>query len=196
MTASAAASAVRQLLCVSPLAPPGGVDTLLTAFGLLAEDRPGLLLEVIGGGPLGRALREHAADLGLLDRVDFCGPLPPPAVRAALHRCSMLVLPHRHDPGGGSGPPPPPLRAALAIARPVVATPAAAPPDLVRHGETCLVVPPDDPTALALAMAGLLDDPDRATAMGCAGRRAVAAIPDEYLEVPGRMHRLWRHLTG
>ncbi|NEK58687.1 glycosyltransferase [Geodermatophilus sabuli] len=198
MTAGATATYLRSLLCVSPLAPPGGVDTLLTAFGLLAEDRPELRLEVVGGGPLSRALRRHADDLGLTDRVDFCGPLPPPAVRTAVHRCTMLVLPHREDRWAGACSPLLPLRVALESARPVVATPVAALPEVVRHGETGLLVPPDDPTALALAVTELLDDPEWATALGRAGRRAAVCLPDDDGDdaEPGRVQRLWRHLIG
>ena len=81
------------LLCVSRLEPDKGVDMLLTAFGLLSEDRPALLLEIIGDGPFAPALRRQARDLGLEDRVHFRGALPIAEVRTALRRCAMLVLP-------------------------------------------------------------------------------------------------------
>ena len=64
---SAVGTAARPLLGVAPLVPAGGVDTLLTAFGLLAGDRPGLCLEIVGGGPLRRGLRALTTDLGLDD---------------------------------------------------------------------------------------------------------------------------------
>ena len=60
--------APRRLLCVAPLVPAGGVDTLLTAFGMLAGDHPGLSAEVVGAGPLARVLRSHADYLGLAER--------------------------------------------------------------------------------------------------------------------------------
>ncbi|MGY1663336.1 glycosyltransferase [Geodermatophilus sp. SYSU D00705] len=177
---------------MAPLEPAGGVDTLLTAFGLLAGDRPGLCLDLVGGGPLRRALQTAAARLGLDDAVRFREPLAPPAVRAAVHRCAALVLPHRAPCGREY--PSPALRHALASARPVVATPAGAPPLLIRHGETGLLVAPDDPTALALALAGLLDDPVRAAGIGLAGSRAVGVLPPA--DDGGRLRRTWQRVTG
>jgi len=47
--------------------------------------------------------------------------------------------------------------------------------EMVEDGVTGVVVPPEDAPALAKAVIGLLEDPDRATAMGRAGRRRVAA---------------------
>jgi glycosyltransferase involved in cell wall biosynthesis len=184
-------TATRPLLGVAPLVPAGGVDTLLTAFGLLAGDRPGLCLEIVGGGPLRRALRDLAADLGIDDVVRFRGPLPSPSVRSAVHRCAALVLPHRAPCGRET--PPPALRHALDGARPVVATPAGA-PLLFRHGETGLLVSPDDPAALAVALAGLLDDPVRAAGLGTAGSRVAAALPPAPPGSP--LRRAWRRVTG
>jgi glycosyltransferase involved in cell wall biosynthesis len=185
----------RPLLCVAPLVPSGGVATLLTAFGLLADDRPALDLEVVGGGPLSRVLRAHAQHLGLHGRVHFCGPLSAQATQAAVHRCSMLVLPHRDDGSGRRHTPPAALLEALACARPVVATPAVAPPDVVRDGETGVLVPPDDPPALAMAVADLLDDPVRAAGMGVAGSRASAGLG--LLDSEGNLlRRAWHRVTG
>ena len=78
------AVAPRRLLCVAPLVPAGGVDTLLTAFGLLADDHPELSAEVVGSGPLARVLRAHADHLGLAERVCFRGRLAPPVGGSSL----------------------------------------------------------------------------------------------------------------
>jgi glycosyltransferase involved in cell wall biosynthesis len=181
------------LLGVAPLTPAGGVDTLLAAFGLLAEDRPGLFLDVVGSGPLGRELRSGADHLGLDGRVRFCGALPRSAVRAAVHRSAVLVLPHRrHDDHPGHRVPG--LLDALAAGRPVVATRPVADPLLVRHGETGLVVPPGDALALATALAEVLDSPDRVGGPAGAGRPAAGAFPAEGADSPWR--RLWRLVTG
>ncbi|MGY1643148.1 glycosyltransferase [Geodermatophilus sp. SYSU D00703] len=180
------------LLCVAPLSPAGGVDTLLTAFGLLAEDRPPLSLTVAGGGPWSRDLRDCAEDLGLAERVDFCGLLPRAAVRAAVRRSGVLVLPYRqHDDGPEHLVPG--LLDAFAAGRPVVATAPVAAPLLVRHRETGLVVPPDDPTALATALAEVLDHPERAGALAAAGCSAAGALPAAGPSSP--LRRLWRQLT-
>ena len=64
--------------------------------------------------------------------------------------------------------------------RPVVVTDVGGLPDAVEHGVDGLIVPPADPAALADAVAGLLEDPERARAMGEAGRRRqdAASSPD------------------
>ena len=153
------------------------MDTLLTAFGLLAADRPGLGL-VVGGGPLGSPLRRQAEHMGLADRVFFAGPRPYPSVRAIVRRCAALVHPGHDAADDARGDVSSVVRDALACARPVVATHTAAAPGLLRHGETVLLVPPGDPPALALALAlgELLDDPRRAAALGSAGRELVDTV--------------------
>jgi glycosyltransferase involved in cell wall biosynthesis len=192
MVTNVVGAATRPLLGVAPLVPAGGVDTLLVAFGLLAGDRPGLCLEIVGGGPLRRGLRALTTDLGLDDVVRFRGPLPAPAVRAAVQRCAALVLPHRAPCGRET--PPPALRHALTGARPVVATSAGVPPLLLRHGETGLLVDPDDPAALAVALAGLVDDPEHAAGLGTAGSRVAAALPPG--PSGGRLRQAWQRIAG
>ena len=152
------AVAPRRLLCVAPLVPAGGVDTLLTAFGMLADDHPELSAEVVGAGPLARVLRSHADYLGLTERVCFRGRLAPPAVRAAVRGCAVLVLPHRDD-GAGAGPAADvALLEARVAGRPVVATRQAAPHLTSRVAE---LVPAGTPTALAQALEATLDAPVR-----------------------------------
>jgi glycosyltransferase involved in cell wall biosynthesis len=63
---------------------------------------------------------------------------------------------------------------AMAAGLPVVACRIGGIPELVEHGVTGLLVPPDDPNALADAMAQLVANPARASALGAAARTAVA----------------------
>jgi len=167
------------VLCVSRLVPKKGIDTLLTAFGLLAGDRPELELELIGGGPLDGSLRHQAREMGLADRVYFRGSLSSAEVRMALYRCAMLALPCRVDESGDRDGLPTVLLEALACGTPVVTTRILGLPELVRDGETGLLVAPDDPPGLAAAIAALLDDPTRAAALGAAGRALVAQLHDQ-----------------
>jgi glycosyltransferase involved in cell wall biosynthesis len=166
------------LLCVARLVPKKGIDCLLSAVALLARQRPGVCLEVIGDGPLDADLRRQAQELGIVDRVVFRGPLPSTDVQEALGRCAMLVLPCRIDESGDRDGLPTVLLEALACGTPVVTTDILGLPELVRHGETGLLVAPDDPAGLAAAVATLLDDPGHAAALGAAGRRLVAQLHD------------------
>jgi glycosyltransferase involved in cell wall biosynthesis len=63
----------------------------------------------------------------------------------------------------------------MAMARPVIASADGGVPEIVLHGETGLLVPPGDVAALAESMVSLLQDPERAAALGRAGRQRVEA---------------------
>ena len=152
--ATSGVPARRRLLCVAPLVPAGGVDTLLTAFGMLADDRPELSVDVVGSGPLSRVLRAQAAYLGVAERVSFRGPLAAPAVRATVRGCALLVLPHRDDGATASPTVQAALLEALERGRPVVATLPAARHTALR--DTDPVVPPDVPTVLAQVLQSAL----------------------------------------
>jgi glycosyltransferase involved in cell wall biosynthesis len=73
---------------------------------------------------------------------------------------------------------------AMALARPVVATPVGGTPEAVQDGSTGLLVPPRDPKALAAALQRLVDDPALRRRLGEEGRRRVVAKFDA-----GRMTR-------
>jgi glycosyltransferase involved in cell wall biosynthesis len=180
------------LLCIPRLVPRKGIDTLITAFGLLADDRPDLVLEVVGEGPFAAAMRGQARAVGLADRVDFRGPLPSADVQAALDRCAMLVLPGPVETGDRYSLPPV-LLGAMACGAPVVTTDTVGLPELVRHDATGLLVAPDHPAGLAVAMATLLDDPIRAAALGGAGRRLVERLHDRDRSA-ARLQRIWQEM--
>jgi colanic acid/amylovoran biosynthesis glycosyltransferase len=187
--------AQRNLLCVSRLARGSGIETLLTAFGMLADDRPSVDLELIGGGPLEADLRSRARALGLEDRVRFRGPRPSADVREAMRRCAMLVLPCRVDELGNAHALPDVLVEAMSVGTPVVTTTVAGLPELLHHDATGLLVPPDEPAALAVAIDVLLDDPARAAEIGDAGRRLVARILDRDGR-SARVHRVGQGVHG
>ncbi len=67
------------------------------------------------------------------------------------------------------------LAEASACGRPVIATDFGGFPEVVRHGETGLLVPPRDPARLAAAIDAIIGDPADAARMGAAGRAFVTA---------------------
>ena len=135
---------------VSVLEPVKALDVLLDAFARL--DRPGLRLLVFGSGSQAAALEASASRLGLGDRVEFPGFVPAPE---ALARLSVFALPSLMEncPMG--------LLEAMAAGVPAVASRVGGVPEVAPAG-TARLVPPRDPAALAEAIAGLLDDPERA----------------------------------
>lgn len=164
------------VLCVARLVAKKGIDTLLSA--LAALDRPDVRAEIVGGGPLEQALRDQAATLGLDGRVRFLGPVAFPAVEEAYRGAAMVVLPCRVSPDGDRDGLPTALTEAMARGLPVISTDVAGIPEIVRHGETGLLVPPDDPHALAEAIASLLSDAALGRSLGAAGRALMASDHD------------------
>lgn len=142
-----------------------GFDVLLEALALL----PGEVRLVLGGAGFQRdALAAQAAALGLQDRVRMTGFVSD--VPAFLGEAGIFVLPSRSEGLGLV------LLEAMAAGRPVVASRVGGIPEVVVDEETGLLVPPEDPRALAAALERLLADPALARRMGEAGRQRVAAL--------------------
>lgn len=118
------------------------------------------------GGAYQAALRRRVEELGVADRVHLAGYRGDP--HAVLEALDVFALPSRIE-----GLPLTVLEA-MAHAKPVVATPVGGTPELVRDGETGLLVPPGDVDALAAALDCVLRDPPLASSLGEAGRALVA----------------------
>jgi colanic acid/amylovoran biosynthesis glycosyltransferase len=177
------------LLFVGRLVAKKGVDVLIDACALLSAELPELRLEILGGGPLAEDLAGRARRVGIAARVRFLGPQPAEEVEAAFRRCSLVALPCRIDEQGDREGMPTVLVEALARGVPVVATHVVGIPELVRHRETGLLVPPNDPRALAAAIARLIRDPELARTLAARGRALIAERFD-----PGRSAMLLRAL--
>ncbi len=159
----------RVLLVPARLDPQKGQDVLIRALPTLRERFPTVEAWLAGHetGSSAAALRSLAADLGVAEAVRLLGFRDD--VAALLRQAEIVVLPSRWEGFGLA------LLEAMNAARPVVASAVGAIPEVVVHGETGLLVPPDDPRALAEALAALLEDPGRAAALGRAGRRRLEA---------------------
>jgi glycosyltransferase involved in cell wall biosynthesis len=162
------------VLCVARLVPKKGVDVLIDAAALLRPKFPDLRVEVLGGGRMEEPLKRQAEALGLLGTIRFLGPRAWDEVEAAFGRCSMVVLACRVADDGDRDGMPTALTEALARGLAVVSTDVAGIGELVRHGETGLLIPPDDPAALADAIQVLRVDRRLAKRLGRAGRELVA----------------------
>jgi glycosyltransferase involved in cell wall biosynthesis len=146
------------LLVAANLVRRKGVDVLLTALARLATPAT---LWVAGEGPERRPLEASASRLGLTDRVRFLGRRDD--VPDLLEACDAFVLPSRQEGLGIAA------LEAMARGRAVVASSVGGLCDLVIDGETGLLVPPDDPEALAAALARVLTDPAFSERLGAAG---------------------------
>lgn len=151
-------------LYVGRLSEEKGLDTLLEAFASLLPSMPSATLRVAGSGPMDERLRERIGALRLDGAVMLLGSVNGAALEAEYDRASCLVLPSYSEPWGLV------VNEALAHGCPVVVSDnCGCVPELVRKGETGLVVPPRDVPALAAALdqAVRLFADTRATALRC-----------------------------
>jgi glycosyltransferase involved in cell wall biosynthesis len=158
-----------QILEVARLAEVKGQRRLIHALARL--DRADAVAVLVGRdleqtGAYESELRRDAEREGVAARVIFAGYRDD--VPALLAGCNVFCLPSSME-----GLPLVVLEA-MAQGKPVIATAVGGTPELVVDGETGVLVPPDDVDALARALDGVLADPDRARALGEAGRRRVA----------------------
>jgi glycosyltransferase involved in cell wall biosynthesis len=140
-----------------------GVDTVIDALKLAAGRGTRMRLVVVGDGPEREALQKQAGAAGVGRDVTFVGNQQPPAVSALLRGSRCFVLASRAE---GL---PLVVAEAMACGKPVVATRVDGIPDIVSDGETGLLVPPDDPAALADALIAVTSDADLRDRMGAAG---------------------------
>ena len=161
-----------RVLCLGRLEEEKGFDLALDAFSRVKTRWPDARLTVAGEGPARRALEQRAREPDLDGSVDFRGLVRPRDVPALLGAATLMVVPSRFEEGSSLVV----LEAALQ-ARPVVAARIGALPEVVVHDRTGLLVPTGDVSAMAVAIARLLEDRDLAAAMG---RRARQRALDEF----------------
>ena len=157
------------LLTVAAHNPKKGLDVLLRAFEFIAARYPGLELHLVGDGPLRAELEAQAAAGAAHGRIRFLGKLPNAEVMTLLRGCRAFVFPSRSESFGIAA------LEALGCASPVVASRVGGLPEFIEDGVHGLLVPHDDPEALAAGVGRLLDDPALARRLGQAGANRVMA---------------------
>ena len=158
------------LLFVGRLRIRKGVEVLLEALrdlGRRFPSVPSASLRIAGDGEHRERLERKVAELGLGSSVVFLGTCGAARVRTLLRGAAALVVPSTYE-----GMPLVVLEA-MEAGVPVVASRVSGIPEVVVGGETGWLVPPEDPAALAGALAEVLTEPDEARRRGEAGRRRV-----------------------
>ncbi|MDO4681597.1 MAG: glycosyltransferase family 4 protein [Lautropia sp.] len=148
----------RHIMAVGRLVEKKGFPTLIEAMALLRDRGIDCHCTLIGDGPLRGELKARAAELNLQDRVSLPGPKTQAQVIQMLREAVMMVAPSIISKGGDRDGLPTILVEAMALGVPCISTDVVGIPELIQHEHTGLCIPPNDPTALADAMARLLDD--------------------------------------
>lgn len=155
-------SGPRTLLAMGRLGPEKGFDILLEAFARLAPGFPDWQLRIYGEGGERARLEALIDRLGLAGRAHLPGIVRRPG--DFLAQADVFAVPSRYE--GFSMV----LAEAMALGVPAVATACSGPAAIIRDGIDGLLVPPEDPAALAQALARLMLDGDERR---CLGARAV-----------------------
>jgi glycosyltransferase involved in cell wall biosynthesis len=178
------------IVCVARLVHKKGVDVALRAFAVVRRTCPDARLIIAGDGPERQNLRVLSAELALEDAVEFRGWVEPAAIAAVMNEASQTWVPSRQtEPFGNVAV------EAMQMGRPVIVTDMGGLPEVVEDGVSGIVIPADDPAALAAASLALLEGFARAEAMGIAGRTraekmfSIERYADDH-------EQLYRHLSA
>jgi glycosyltransferase involved in cell wall biosynthesis len=147
------------------LVPEKGVDVLLNAFAIVAQDLPEVRLTIAGAGPEHARLVELTEKLGMTTKVTFMGHIAKREMETRFAQAWLQVVPSRWaEPFG--------LVAVEAMMRgtAVIASSMGGLSEIVKQGETGFLVQPNDIGALAGKMKEVLSDRAKAEAMGKSGR--------------------------
>ncbi len=160
------------VVCVSRLVPRKGQDMLIRALPAIRERASGAALVIVGGGPYRTSLHRLAHTVGVSEHVVFTGGVPGEELPDHHAMADVFAMPCRTRGAGldveGLGIV---YLEASATGIPVVAGRSGGAPETVLDGDTGIVVDGGDVGAIAAAVGDLLADPQRAAAMGAAGRQ-------------------------
>ncbi len=159
-----------RLLAIGTVTPRKGFDVLVEALARIADR--GWSCRIAGSltraRPTAEALIAQIAQAGLAGRIALLGEVDDPA--PLLREADIFVLPSRYEGYGMV------FAEALAHGLPIVATAVGAIPEVVPR-EAGILVPPDDPDALASALAALIDDPALRLSLSDGARIAGSSLP-------------------
>ena len=164
-----------EIVSIGSLQPYKGQIYLIEACALLHPLGIPFRCRISGGGELRGRLQTHIKQMGLAAEVQLTGPLPQETVTEILPEADCYVQPSVVAPSGKMEGLPVALMEALASELPTIATDMSGIPELVRNGETGLLVPQKEAGALANAIQKMFENPGWAKTLAQAGRKLVLA---------------------
>ena len=146
-----------------------GLETLMRAAPEVMESR-GARFAIVGDGQMRPSLETLGRTLGVSDRISFAGSVPYETVPLYIGAASTCVAPFTRMRNEAIGLSPLKVYEYFACGRPVVASGVPGITELMQRSGAGVVVPPDDPGALASALVEVLGNPAEAREMGEQGR--------------------------
>lgn len=182
----------KKVLFIGRLEPRKGIGVLLEAIPKVLEAVPEAEFDIVGKDVMGASspvTRWREAHRSLRRRVRFHGVVPSRTVDSMYEACDLLVAPSRYESFGLI------YVEAMARGKAVIGTTAGGIPEVVRDGETGLLVPPDDAEALAAAIIRLLRDDQYRRTLGLAGYERYRAEFSAW-QMAGRMLDFYREVIA
>jgi len=142
-----------------------GIEVLLEAMSLLCRRHSEVVLLLAGKpmhvppGYFSQLITQYGLDANVILKAEY---IPASDIPYIFFAGDLAVLPYKHIDTSGS------IQLAYGFSKPVVATRTGSMPEVVDHNVNGLLVPPDDPQALAEAMEKILFDPEAVKRMGAA----------------------------
>jgi len=156
----------KKYICtVAVLSPIKSINTLIESFYKVHAQFADFKLVIVGDGPSMGALKVQVKNLGIGDGVIFTGKLSTSEARDIIKDCFVFVLPSLSE---GL---PRVIIEAMALRKPIIASRVGGIPEIVHEGETGFLIEPENPQSLTEKLLILLNDPERAGAMGDEGHK-------------------------
>ncbi|RYM02214.1 colanic acid biosynthesis glycosyltransferase WcaL [Sporolactobacillus sp. THM7-7] len=184
---------VMTILSVGRLVKKKGMAYLIDAFSQVYRQYPHVHLRIAGDGHLRSKLKKQVNQLKLDDAVTFLGALSYEDIIREMQQAHLFVLASTTTRDGNQEGIPNVLKEALASGLPVVSTKHAGIPELVRHGESGILVPERDTTAIAQSLLHLIKNPDQWHKMAKKGRKTVKRLFNTKIQI-NELERIYSHV--
>jgi len=165
-----------------------GVEYLVKAMRVIAENRRDVKLRIVGNGPDKLYLMKLTEALQLKDKVIFEGLVPHNEMPRYYQQCDIFCFPTLGEPFGKA------IIEAMACAKPVIASNIGGPAEIIQNKKTGLLVPPAQPKILATKILELLDDENAMKKMGAEARKMVIE-KYSWTKISERYHDLYKNIT-
>jgi len=186
---SARKKLTRRIIGIGNLARQKRFDVLVRSLGILARGKIDLDLTLVGDGPERARLEGLAKEEGIARKVEFLGRKPHHELAGILLEAGVMVLPSVEEGFGVV------LVEAQLAGLAVIGADSGGQREIIQPGETGILVPPDDPHALAQAIKELYNNGRKTLLMA---KRGQQAAKERFLAAPAalRLLNIYKRILG
>lgn len=164
-----------------------GLEFLIKAFHIIAQERKDVRLRVVGDGPQKQQLIKLAQKLKIDDKIIFQGFVPYNKMPQYYQQCDIFCFPTLGEPFGKA------VIEAMACAKPVVASNVGGPKEIIQNKKTGILVQSANPKILAQEILNLLNDEKTMKTIGVNARKTVLQ-KYSWPKIAEKYHKLYKSL--